>query len=155
MRRLARFGPALIAGVACVAAPSGPAGTAPSAAVLQLSQSAASPGTVIHLQGAGFRVAEYVEIRVTDSAGGQASIGRVVADGRGDMQADVAPGQTVNNGVSLINANGTVSERTASALINVTGGSDGEPMTGQPQWTMRTSGGATCEPCLLVHGQAP
>lgn len=138
----------LIAGTAC-------------AAVLpdrtsQTQLTAASPGTWIRVQGAGFRVGEYVDIVVVDPAGSQASIGRLIADGKGDIDAEVAPGQQARNGVSLIRLNGTESQRTATLSISLTGGSDAGASTGQPQWNIKTGADTSpCEQCLLVHGQAP
>jgi hypothetical protein len=43
-----------------------------------------------------------VELVVIDPAGSAASIGRLIADGQGDIEADVAPGDGARNGVSLI-----------------------------------------------------
>ena len=140
---------------ACVIAPIGSSGGA-TPTRLQVSQAVAAPGTSIRIQAAGFKVAEYVELRVTDPAGGQTTIGRVIADGKGDVDAEVAPGQAVKNGVSLLSASGTVSGLTAAASIDVSGGSSDDQASGQPQWTVSSgSPESACEQCLLVHGQAP
>jgi hypothetical protein len=144
----------LTAGVACVAAPAVRIGER-SAASLQISQAIASPGTWIRLEGAGFRVGEYVEIVVTDPAGSQTTVATLIADGRGDIEAEVAPREQARNGVSVISLNGSESELTAAVPINLMGGSDAVTTTGQSQWNVRRNAESACEQCLLVHGQAP
>jgi hypothetical protein len=153
-RSLANLALVLMAGLACVAPPALRTGERPTA-VVQLSPAAVSPGTWIRVQGAGFRVGEYVEIVVTDPAGTQTRLGKLIADGQGDIEAEVAPGDQVRNGVTVITLSGTESERTAAVPINLTGGSDAGPAVGQPQWTFRSDAESACEQCLLVHGQAP
>jgi len=157
MRRLPQLvlAPVLLASVACGAVASSRSGPLPAPAALQLAPSAAAPGTSIHLHATGFRAAEYVEVQVTDPAGGQATIARVIADGQGDVQADVAPGAEVTNGTSLIRVSGISSDRTAAAPVEVSGASGDDSTHTQPHWTLSSLGGPACEQCLLVHGQAP
>jgi len=117
-RSLANLALVLMAGLACVAPPTLRTGEQPTA-VVQLSPAAVSPGTWIRVQGAGFRVGEYVEIVVTDPAGTQTRLGKLIADGQGDIEAEVAPGDQVRNGVTVITLSGTESERTAAVPINL------------------------------------
>jgi len=146
----------VMAATACVAAPQATTSD-PAVAALQVSPSAASPGTWIRVEGAGYIRGEYVEMVVIDPVGGQAEIGRVIADGRGDIAAEVAPGEYARNGANLLRVAGTQSNRTAAVSISLTGGSDGNTATTEsPQWKIRTDTDASsCQQCQLVHGQTP
>jgi hypothetical protein len=96
-----------------------------------------------------------VEIVVTDPVGTQTSVGKQIADGQGDVDAEVAPVQQARNGVNRISLNGTVTARTAAASIKLTGASDADLGSTQLQWITRSAAESACQQCLLVHGQAP